>query len=182
MQGPRPEGHALNGACWQRPVRPADVVLMSEASFYDVSEPFDVFVGVEGPDRARDQAVVVEDAHRAKAVVFRVAVFVEREVPASAKPATLDVVDFVVSSDFDHWSYPSCRRAISTVPPLLPARPPCTHNAGQARGSRRAGGGGVGDVFLNEPSSHPHDFSTECLQRLFDLRVSRMAGILERLP
>src|SRR5438093_10520284 len=115
MQGPRPEGHALNGACWQRPVRPADVVLMSEASFYDVSEPFDVFVGVEGPDRARDQAVVVEDAHRAKAVVFRVAVFVEREVPASAKPATPDVVDFVVLSDFDHLSYRSCCSVLDPV-------------------------------------------------------------------
>src|SRR2546426_9323721 len=107
MQRTRSEGHALNGACWQRPVRPADVVLMSEGSFDDVSEPFDVLVGVEGPDRARDQAVVVEDAHRAKAGVLRVAGFVEREVPASAKPATLDVVDFVVSSDFDHSSCPS---------------------------------------------------------------------------
>src|SRR5438132_9820225 len=101
--------HALHGAGGQRPVLAADVVLVSKASFNDVSQPFDVLMGMERPDRARDQAIVVEDAHRTEAVVLGIPVLVEREMPACAEPAALGVVDFFVPSDLDHSSYPSWR-------------------------------------------------------------------------
>ena len=102
MERTRAEGHALDRPCRQRPERATDVVLVPERSLDHVGEALDVPMWVEGPDRAGDQAVVVEDAHGAEGVVLRIAVAVEAEMPPSAEPATIGVMNLVVAPDEDH--------------------------------------------------------------------------------
>src|SRR5207249_1839521 len=72
-----------------------------------VRQALDVAVGMKWPDGAGNEPVVVEDAHRAEAVVLGIAVGVEREMPPSPEPVALDVVDFAVTPDPDHWSSPA---------------------------------------------------------------------------
>ena len=98
----RSERHALDGAGRQRPVRAADVVVVPEAAFDDVGQPLHVAMRVKRPDGARDQAIVVEDAHRPERVVLGVAVLVEAEVPPRTEPAALGVEDLAVAADGDH--------------------------------------------------------------------------------
>src|SRR6266536_1255686 len=102
MQRPGPERHALDRAGRQRAERTAAIVLVAERALDHVGQPLDIAMRVEGPDRAWDQAVVVEDAQRTEAVVLGVAVLVEGEVPASVKPAALDVIDLTITADLHH--------------------------------------------------------------------------------
>ena len=46
VQGAGAESHALHGARRQRPVRTADVVLVSTGSFDDICEPLDILVAM----------------------------------------------------------------------------------------------------------------------------------------
>src|SRR5829696_1456033 len=107
VQRPRPQRHPLNGPGGQRAGRPADRVLVPEQPLDHIGQALDVPVGVHGPDRPRDQPVVVEHPHGPEAVVGRVAVVIKGEVPAGAEPAALLTVDLLVAPDGQHgrsWS------------------------------------------------------------------------------
>jgi len=65
----------------------------------DVRERLDVLMRVQWPLGPGDDAVVVEHTQRADAELVRVAVAIEREVPAGVEPAALFVPDRVRASD-----------------------------------------------------------------------------------
>src|SRR5438094_5256153 len=121
MPRARPERHALDRSGGKRPRGPADVVLVAEQALDDVGQALDVPVRMQRPDGTGDQPVVVEYPHRPEAVVFRVSVGVEREVPPSPEPVAFDVVDLGIAADRDH--------AISPPGAIPPTVPPLAENA-----------------------------------------------------
>src|SRR5262249_4832585 len=80
----------------------------------DPGQRFDVLVRVKRPLGARHDPVVVEDPQRTDTELVRIAVAIEREVPASVEPAALLVPDRVRLADLDRGSQivhdPSLRR------------------------------------------------------------------------
>ncbi len=102
MECSRPKRHALDRSSRQRPEGTTHVVLVPERAFHYIGQTLHVAMGVEGPNRTGDQSIVVEDPHRAEAIIVRVAVSVEREVPPSSEPAAFGVVDVTVSTDQHH--------------------------------------------------------------------------------
>src|SRR5256885_3394000 len=68
---------------------------------------------MERPDRARLQPVVVEDAQRPKAHLLRIAVLVEREVPARMEPAALLGMDLRVAPELDRHDHNATRSMVA---------------------------------------------------------------------
>jgi hypothetical protein len=105
----RGERHDLGGARQQTPVI-AEGVRVQKVALRDVRQRLDIAMRVHGPLRASDDAVVVEDSHRADAHLLGIAVLVEREVEAGAKPIPLLLVDLVRRTDSQHLGAScSCR-------------------------------------------------------------------------
>src|SRR6185503_17394330 len=87
-----PEPHALR-ATRSEHAAVAEAVRVLELAGDDPGDPLDVAVRMHRPHRARDERVVIKDAHRADTHVARVAVTVEGEVPARTEPAAVDRID-----------------------------------------------------------------------------------------
>src|SRR5437867_12825199 len=93
MQRARSKRHQLHPTGMEDSIV-AQAIGMLKCTVPDIRDPLDVGVRVHGPDGSRAKAVTVEDSERAHAHLFRNAVTIEREMPASldratALPATL---------------------------------------------------------------------------------------------
>ena len=98
MPGAGAEGHPLDATGCQH-AAVAQAVGVLEGARYHVGDALHIPMGMQGPDRARHQRVMVEDPQRANAHLLRVVVLVEAKVPAGLEPATIAGVDFLVAPD-----------------------------------------------------------------------------------
>ena len=130
MQRARAERHALDATGLEL-AAVAHRVGVLERALDDVGQAFDVGVRVHRPVGAGDEAVVVEDAERSDAALHRVAVAVEREVPARLEPAALGRVDVGVPPDLEHATTLARRRGASVSRRR-------THQTGARRAPARA--------------------------------------------
>src|SRR6266536_6214460 len=83
---------------------------MLEVPLNNIGQRLDVLVRVHRPIRTGHDPVIVEHPQRPDAHLIRIAVMVEREVPAGMEPPTVRLEDLAVTPDGQH--YPALLRLI----------------------------------------------------------------------
>ena len=101
MFGARAERHQLHTAGMKDAIV-AEAVRVAEGPLPDVGDALDVGVRVHRPDRTRSEAIVIEHPQRSNPHLPRVAIAIEREMPAGDKPAALFLVDLAVAAHLQH--------------------------------------------------------------------------------
>src|SRR3989442_13109979 len=80
----------------------AEAVGMAKGALPDVGDALDVGVRVHRPDRARSQAIVVENPQRPNPHLSGIAIAIEGEVPADLQPAPVFLVELTVPARMHH--------------------------------------------------------------------------------
>src|SRR5438132_9452337 len=101
MFGARAERHQLHTA-GMKDATVAEAVRVAEGPLPDVGDALDVGVRVHRPDRTRSDAIVIEHPQRPNSHLARIAIAIERKMPASDKPTALFLVDVTVAAHLQH--------------------------------------------------------------------------------